>query len=341
METLAADVDEALRRVTEVELVALRASSPFHLAWFLPLAAVRTAVSLARGGVSRVVCGDAIVWATVAPVVKAMGGKSSVMVLGLDLSFPNPLYQRWIRWALPKADRVVAISAATAATALEHGLDPKQVVVVNPGIRIPNAGAENRTEARAELVRRLELKPERLIVLTLGRLVRRKGVEWFIANVLPEVAEEATYVVAGDGPMRGVIDATASRSGMIESVRLLGSVDSEFRELLLRGADISVMPNIHVPGDMEGFGLVAVESACRGALVIAAALEGITDAVVDGQTGVLVEPEHPGRFVDAIRSLAVDRDRLAVLATEYQRAALERFSADRMARELCAAIGLS
>jgi glycosyltransferase involved in cell wall biosynthesis len=196
METLAADVDQALRDATEVELVALRATSLLHLSWFLPLAVLRTALSLARGGVSRVVCGDAIVWATVAPVVKAMGAKSTVMVLGLDLAFPNPLYQRWIRWALPKADKVVAISIATATAALEHGLEPKQVVIVNPGIRVANVGAEDRAEARAELVRRLGLDSKRLIVITLGRLVRRKGVEWFVENVMPQVAGEATYLVA-------------------------------------------------------------------------------------------------------------------------------------------------
>jgi phosphatidylinositol alpha-1,6-mannosyltransferase len=341
METLAADVDQALRDATEVELVALRATSLLHLAWFLPLAALRTALSLARGGVSRVVCGDAIVWATVAPVVKAMGAKSTVMVLGLDLSFPNPLYQRWIRWALPKADRVVAISSATATTALEHGLEPTQIVVVNPGIRVENAGAEDRAEARAELVRRLGLDSTRLIVITLGRLVRRKGVEWFVENVMPEVADEATYLVAGEGPMREEIEAAVARSQATANVRLLGRVDVELRELLLHGADISVMPNVRVPGDMEGFGLVAVESACRGALVVATALEGITDAVVDGETGILVEPEHPERFVETIRALAADRDRLATLAAAYRQKALERFSGDRMAQELRTAIGLS
>jgi phosphatidyl-myo-inositol dimannoside synthase len=341
MQTLAADIDQALRGVTEVELLALRASSPIHLAWFLPFAALRTAASLARGGVSQVVCGDAIAWAAVAPVVKAMGAKSSVMVMGLDLSFPNPLYQRWIRWTLPRADRVVAISTATATTAIEHGLDRKQVVVVNPGVRIPKIGAGDRADARAELVRRLGLDSERLIVMTLGRLVRRKGVDWFVENVMPQVTRDATYLVAGEGPLSEEIEAAVARSGTAASIRLLGRVDAELRELLLRGADISVMPNIPVGGDMEGFGLVAVESACRGALVLAAALEGITDAVVDGETGILVEPGHSERFVETIRALAADRDQLAALAAEYQQEALERFSVDRMARELRAAIGLS
>jgi glycosyltransferase involved in cell wall biosynthesis len=340
METLAADVDHALRGVTEVELVALGASSLLHLVWFLPLAAARTAVALARGGVSRVVCGDAMVWAAVAPVVRAAGAKSTVMVMGLDLSFPNSFYQRWIRWALPKADRVVAISGATASTALERGIDTNRVVVLNPGVRVPDLGLDDRAEARAELTRRLELDSEILIAVTLGRLVRRKGVAWFVENVMPRVSGDATFLVAGEGPMREEIEAAVARSGVAGSVRLLGSVDDELRELILRGADISVLPNIRVPGDMEGFGLVAVESASRGALVLAAKLEGITDAVIDGETGILVEPGQPERFVETIRALAGDRDRLATLAAEYQHEARKRFSVERMAQELPAAMGL-
>jgi len=109
----------------------------------------------------------------------------------------------------------------------------------------------------------------------------------------------------------------------------------------MRGADISVMPNIRVRGDMEGFGLVAVESACSGALVIAAALEGIRDAVIDGETGILVEPERAEGYVEVIRELARDRDRLTTLAARYQRQARERFSVERAARELRAALGVA
>ena len=101
------------------------------------------------------------------------------------------------------------------------------------------------------------------------------------------------------------------------------------------------MPNVRVAGDMEGFGLVAVEAATRGTLVVASALEGIRDAVVDGSTGILVEPEQPDQLIETIRALAADRGRLAMLAGDYQREARRRFSIERMAQELLPAIGLS
>lgn len=340
MEALAADVDRALRSVADVELVALRSSSVLHLAWFLPFALVRTAGALARGRVSHVVCGDAIAWAAIAPVVRSRRAKSAVMVHGLDLVFPNPFYQRWIRRTLKTADRIVANSAATAAIAREHiGVDAARIAVVNPGVRCDNIERSDRAAARDEVVRRLDLDPNSLIAITLGRLVRRKGVTWFIENVLPQL-EDVTYLVAGDGPMRDQIETAIARSNARDRVRLLGRVDDEFRELLLRGTDLCVMPNVRVPGDMEGFGIVAVEAASRGALVIASALEGIEDAVVDDVTGILVEPEQAELFVETIRSLADDRDRLATLACSYQREACRRFSLDRMAQLLRAAVGI-
>ena len=79
-------------------------------------------------------------------------------------------------------------------------------------------------------------------------------------------------------------------------MRLLGRVSREDRELLLRGADLFVQPNIHVYGDMEGFGLVNVEAAVRDLPVLAADIEGIPDAVVDGETGWLVTSQDAPRW---------------------------------------------
>jgi phosphatidyl-myo-inositol dimannoside synthase len=91
---------------------------------------------------------------------------------------------------------------------------------------------------------------------------------------------------------------------------------------------------------VEGFGVVAGEAASRGALVLASALEGIEDAVIDDATGILVDPEQATQFVDTIRSLADDRARLATLANRYQHEACIRFSIERMTRLLPAAVGL-
>jgi phosphatidyl-myo-inositol dimannoside synthase len=341
METLAADVDTALRARGNVELVALRTASLRHLAWFLPWAVVRTALALMLGRIERIVCGDAIVWAPVSVVARLAGAKSSVMVLGLDLTYPNPVYQRLVHWSLPRADRVVAISSVTESAAAGHGVERSRLTVVHPGVRAPVVTAADRARRRDELLQEFALDSESLILVSLGRLVRRKGVAWFVEHVTPKLPDNAVHLIAGEGPMRAEIDARVARLASPERVRILGPVDDDERERLLTGCDISVMPNITVAGDIEGFGLVAVESACRGAVVIASALQGLLEALTDGVTGILVEAEQPEGFVSAISRLESDRTELGRLSSVFQNNARERNSVERMMRDLPAALGLS
>jgi phosphatidylinositol alpha-1,6-mannosyltransferase len=340
MQTLAADVDAALRARGSVELVALRRASLAHLAWFLPWAMLRTAISLIRGNVECVVCGDAIVWVAVSSVARLARVRSSVMALGLDLTHPNPLYQRLVRRTLPRADRVVAISKATEALAAALGVDPSRIAVVHPGVRVPEVTVADRTARREELLHKFGLDPDALILVSLGRLVRRKGVAWFVEHVVPALPDNVIYLIAGEGPMHAEIEAAAARLASPEKVRILGPVEDEERERLLTGCDISVMPIVVVPGDIEGFGLVAVESACRGAVVIASAIQGLLEALTDGVTGILVDAERADGFVSAISRLGSDRAELGRLSSEYQRNAVERNAVERMARDLPGALGL-
>jgi len=341
METLAADVHEALRRRGGVELIALRPRSLVHLGWFLPWAALRTAISLARGDVERVICGDAITWIAVSPIARLARARSAVMVLGLDLTFPPKIYQRLVRRTLRHADRVVAIRSAAAAAAVERGVEAARVRIVHPGIRIPPPLDSNeRAERRTRLVTKLGIDQDALVVVLLGRLVRRKGVAWFVESVIPHLPAGIVYLIVGDGPMEANVRAAAARVGPDADIRMLGRVDDDDRELLLSGSDVAVMANIPVPGDMEGFGLVAVEAACRGAVVVAARIDGLAEAVVDGVTGILLEPEHGESFAAALRSLHAERDELRRLSREFQQNAIALNSIDRMAAELPAALGL-
>jgi phosphatidyl-myo-inositol dimannoside synthase len=342
MQTLAADVDRTLRSSgATVQLVALRSDSALNLVWFLPLALLRTL--LARKRATHVLCGDAVAWAAVAPAAGLSHAKTAVMVHGLDLAFPNALYQRWVvRWALPRADRLIANSSATRAVASEQaGIDSGRIAVVNPRLRSPARTPLPET-ARTELARKagLDLHEDTLILTTIGRLVRRKGVQWFVRNVFPHLPSGTVYLIAGDGPRRRETEDLIRGMALAGRVKLLGRIDAEYREILLRGADICLLPNIPVPGDMEGFGLAAVEAATRGTLVIASAIEGIQDAVIDGVTGVAVEAGNPLAFIKAIDSFVGDRELLRTLSAKYQRNSSERFSTDDGIEGLLEAVGL-
>jgi phosphatidylinositol alpha-1,6-mannosyltransferase len=307
---------ERFRRHHATDLVAL-SRSPKHLVWFVPYAIARGLATVLTRPVTHIYVGDAVM----APVGLLLGlvrreAQTVVTVHGLDLTYANPLYQAMVKLCVPRFDRVVSNSRATARVAEAKGVSPDRIRVVPCGI-LPAETRTPREEARAAVAERLGLSLDgRKVVVTAGRLVRRKGVAWFIENVLPRLDGAALYLVIGDGPDAPSVRAAASVHSP-ERVRLLGRTDDRTRDLVLDAADVFVMPNILVPGDMEGFGIVALEAGVRGLPVVASRIEGIVDAVEDGVTGVLVDPHGPEAFVRGIeQALALDREAIpsAVLA---------------------------
>lgn len=290
-----------------------------NLVWWLPLTALRAAVAARR--VDVVHLGDAVL-SLVGAVVKAASRTPVVMTVhGLDLTFPNAIYQRYLRWFC-RPDLVIANSSATAEQARAHGLE--RVVVVPLGV---DGRALPLHEDLAPEVARLRAAGKR-IVLTTGRLVARKGVAWFVAEVLPRLPEDVVYVVVGEGKARPAIEAAIATSGAHDRVILLGQVPDTQRDTLYAIADCFVMPNVMVPGDVEGFGLVALEASVTGLPVVAARLEGIVDAVHDGGNGRLVEPGDAAGFAKAVLEVLEYPPEQCAAIREYT---LSRFSWQAMA----------
>jgi phosphatidylinositol alpha-1,6-mannosyltransferase len=338
METLSVAVSEALKRHLPTDLIALRRSGRSNLLWFLPSVALGVALR-ARGSKHLIVFGDPIVFGAVRPLLTRRH-HVVVMVMGLDLTYPNRVYQAWMRSALQTADRVVAISEATAKAALAMGVPPSRLAVLNPGLSVPDPTEAERSRARADLCAHTGLDVSRFIVLTLGRVIRRKGVLWFVREVMPLLPPEVTYLVAGAGKALPEVAEARESAGVATRVLLLGQVDDGLRDLLMTGSDLLLMPNVPVPGDMEGFGLVAIEAALRGTVVVASDLEGIRDAVIHGRTGYLCKPGDAGDFVARVSELVRDPKEVSLIGRRFQLEASARYSLERMAQELPDAFGL-
>jgi glycosyltransferase involved in cell wall biosynthesis len=122
-------------------------------------------------------------------------------------------------------------------------------------------------------------------------------------------------------------------------VHLLGRISDEEREQLLHGSDLFVQPNIEVPGDMEGFGLVTIEAALRGLPVVAADLEGIKDAVVDGETGWLLPTGDAAAWAATVTSELADLPALTRRGEAFRSRARELYSDESMAASLLPALG--
>jgi len=115
------------------------------------------------------------------------------------------------------------------------------------------------------------------------------------------------YLIVGDGPERAAIETAVEVHGLSRHVRLLGYLDGDALRAAYALADLFVMPNVPVSGNPEGFGLVILEARAAGIPVVAADLEGISEAIGEEEDGTLVRPGEWLSFVAAINAW-LDRD---------------------------------
>ncbi len=245
----------------------------------------------------------------------------SVTAHALDVVYPQRLYQALVARALTRVDGIVAVSRYTRDACLDRGVAPTRCRVIPNGIRFATHDTDAGNPLAPALPEGLEGKR---VLLTISRLIRRKGVAWFVAEVLPRLGDDVVYLVGGDGPERKAIERAAATAGFGDRVHLLGRVDEQAKRALLARADRFVMPNLTVPGDAEGFGIAAIEASARGVPVVASDLEGLRDAVIDGVTGCRVPERDIAAWCAALDAPALDPDDIA-------RATRERFDWARLA----------
>ena len=299
-----AEIARALGEICNVRLIVNR-KGKYLLPLFLPWATLKALLLLPRQ--DAVLLGDGVLGIT-GFVLKLFTRKPVVCIThGLDLTYASRLYQRlWVRLFLPRMDRLIAVGNATLSEGVARGIPAARFVFIPNGVTAPAPPPRDYT--RADLAAMIGREPRGTVLLTLGRLVRRKGVAWFVENVVPRLDSDITYIIAGAGPEHARISAAIADRGVADRVIMLGRVSDAEKELLLHCADIFVQPNIPVSGDIEGFGLVVLEAAAHGLVVIASALEGLCDAIMDGVNGYLVSPGDSGAYRDRISALLSDRN---------------------------------
>lgn len=265
------------------------------------LHAVRTGIRLNRNtNYDVIMTGSALVL----PVAAILGFFFRVPVVpiihGLDIIYPNPLYQFSIRFLLPRCRHVIANSRMTRQLAIERGVRPGVATVINPGIDV----SEFDHPGDCDAIRHRYRIGRKRFILSAGRLVKRKGILEFISRSLPDIVKEAPdafLVVVGDNPSQSLahredlmaqIRSETERFGLQDHVLMVGWASREDLVTFYHACDFFILPAIHVPGDMEGFGIVLLEANAAGKPVVATTVGGIPDAVENGGSGILVEPEN-------------------------------------------------
>jgi len=247
------------------------------------------------------------------PALKKKGIQLAAIVHGLDVTDPNPMYQMAVRRLCGMLDAVMPVSRATGEELVARGLPRERVHVVPNAVdldRFEGVAASRSEPARVHIAGALPLPDDAFLLVTVGRQVRRKGFVWFIENVMPKLPERVIFWLAGDGPERENIEAAIERASLQQRVRCLGKISEEELVELYRRGKLFVMPNIVVPGDMEGFGIVMLEAGACGLPTLAADLEGIRDVIDDGVNGWFAPTEDAEAFAARIKSLLDDPDGL-------------------------------
>jgi phosphatidyl-myo-inositol dimannoside synthase len=260
---------------------------------------------------------------------------SAAIAIGRDVTLPSSPWQRLIPPALGALDLVFPISRATAGACRQRGLDPGRMHVVPCGVnpeRFSVGG--DRLAARRQIQQTFgSLLPGGLLLLSVGRQVERKGFSWFIEEVMPRLPHDVHYWLAGTGPAEREARHAARRQCLEDRVRFLGQVSETCLLSLYLGADLFIMPNIAVPGDIEGFGVVALEAGISGLPVVASRLDGIVDAVTEGENGHLVQSGDAGAFARTIMAYHRNRSLLSDAGLRASRRVSGHFAWARIADE--------
>jgi len=244
---------------------------PLRPLWRFPLASAWHAFRLAcRHRPALVLAGSGLTAPAAWWAAGAGGARAGVYVHGLDVAVRHPVYRALWHPVLRRMDVVMVNSGPTAALVHGIGVDAGTVHVVSPGVALP--GKAQSPEALRAFRDRHGLGDARLL-LSIGRLTRRKGLREFVREAFPAIVRQVPDVqlvvvgdVAKDSLLPGMqtresIQTEADALGIGAHLRFLGGIDDLELARAYEAASVHVFPVVELPGDPEGFGMVAIEAA--------------------------------------------------------------------------------
>jgi len=248
------------------------------------------------------------------------------IIHGKELLFVGVLRQlrkNFVRYLLGSCDYLFMSNHFVKKTLLEMNIPEEKILLIPFGVNFSKR--QKKVEKR--------LGDNKKTILTVGRLVERKGHE-VVLRALPMVLKRfpnVIYQIVGKGPMEKKLQELAKEMKLSKYVEFYGEVENT--ESFYQNCDIFVMPSrfIEEKGDVEGFGLVFLEANFFGKPVIAGRSGGVSDAVVGGVTGTLVDPENPEEIANAIIKLLENPELAHKLGEQGRQRVLTEFTWERAA----------
>jgi phosphatidyl-myo-inositol dimannoside synthase len=259
------------------------------------------------------------------PAALTAWGRYAVVTYGNDyLAAQRRRHRAGFNWLLRNAQPLITITQANVERLCRLRLPPP--VVVYPG-----------TDP-AHFTPPSHAPPFPPVVLSVGRLVSRKGIDTMI-QALPALLTDfpdLRYWIVGDGPDRARLEKLAVASGVQDAVVFRGSVSEASLLSLYQQAHLFILPTREEPdqASIEGFGIVYLEAAASGLPVIVGRSGGAAEAVRPGATGLLVAPDNPAEVARAVSQLLHDSALRRRMGQAGRRWVEEVMNWDRAAREI-------
>lgn len=231
----------------------------------------------------------------------------------------------FVKLVLEKANYVLCNSDFTASKILEIG-KPKDCKVVSPGVDV------DRFKSVSGLLEFYEREPDIPkdvpLIFALGRLIQWKGFTHLIDAVGLLDQEPLPYLmIGGQGPLREQLENRAQKGGIAERVKFLGYIPNKYTPLYYSVADVFVLPSIiDKQGNTEGLGVVLLESMACETPCVASNVGGITDIVIDGVNGFLVEPGNSRQIANRLSQIITDENIRESMGKQGRLMVEERFS---------------
>jgi phosphatidyl-myo-inositol dimannoside synthase len=232
------------------------------------------------------------------------------------------------------ADGIIANSEFSSKETRFYGINVNKVSVVLPAVDAqrfsPNVDC-------SDLRQKWNLQGRR-VLLTVSRLVRRKGID-SVLQALPALKKEfpgLAYLIVGRGPDEPYLRGLARQSGLEENVVFVGEVSGEDLPKYYNLCDIYVMPNRETSGEeiVEGFGISFLEASACAKPVIGGSSGGAQEAVKDRVTGILVDPHKLDDLTENILRLLKDKAYATTLGENGRKRALEEFCWEDRSRRI-------
>lgn len=228
-----------------------------------------------------------------------------------------------------KLKKIICVSKSLKNRFLEFGISKKKLIVIPNGVDITKFTAQDRSKF---LDRFLNDKKEYKRIVFVGRLDKQKGVEYLIRAIpqILKIYEKVHFFILGNGNLEKELKLLAKKLQIQSHLTFLDFISFKKMPEFYSAADIFCLPSIH-----EGFPLSIAEALSMGLIIVASAIEGIPESIIENENGFLIEPTNISQLRDKlIKALNLNEDQIKYIKNNNIYLAKNKYSWEIVVKKL-------